>query len=43
MYVVYLSFHKVNLFTNSFTFVGLDNYLRLFTDETARKALTNTT
>lgn len=42
MYVVYLSFHKVNLFTNSFTFVGLDNYLRLFTDETARKALTNT-
>ena len=42
VYVVYLSFHKVNLFTNSFTFVGLDNYLRLFTDETARKALTNT-
>lgn len=42
IYVVYLSFHKVNLFTNSFTFVGLDNYLRLFTDETARKALTNT-
>ena len=41
VYVVYLSFHKVNLFTNSFTFVGLDNYLRLFTDETARKALTN--
>ena len=40
VYVVYLSFHKVNLFTNSFTFVGLDNYLRLFTDETARKALT---
>ena len=42
VYVVYLSFHKVNLFTNSFTFVGLENYLRLFTDETARKALTNT-
>lgn len=42
VYVVYLSFHKVNLFTNSFTFVGLENYMRLFTDDTARKALTNT-
>lgn len=42
IFVVYLSFHKVNLFTDSYTFVGLENYLRLFTDETARKALTNT-
>lgn len=42
IFVVYLSFHKVNLFTDSYTFVGLENYLRLFTDDTARKALTNT-
>lgn len=41
LFVVYLSFHKVNLFTDSYTFVALDNYMRLFTDETARKALTN--
>jgi len=42
VFVVYLSFHKVNLFTDSYTFVGAENYLRLFTDDTARKALTNT-
>lgn len=41
LFVVYLSFHKVNLFTDTYTFVSLDNYLRLFTDEIARKALTN--
>lgn len=42
LFVVYLSFHKVNLFTDTYTFVGVDNYLRVFTDETARKALLNT-
>ena len=42
MFVVYLSFHKVNLFTDSYTFVGLENYTRLFTDNMARTALTNT-
>lgn len=41
LFVVYLSFHKVNLFTDTYTFVGLDNYLRLFSDEIARKALSN--
>lgn len=41
MFVVYLSFHKVNLFTDTYTFVGLNNYKRLLTDEIARKALTN--
>ena len=41
LFVVYLSFHKVNLFTDTYTFVGIDNYLRLFTDQIARKALTN--
>lgn len=41
LFVIYLSFCKVNLFTNSYTFVKLDNYLRLFTDEYARTALLN--
>lgn len=41
LFVVYLSFHKVNLFTDTYTFVGLDNYKRLLTDEIAKKALTN--
>ncbi len=42
LFVVYLSFHKVNLFTDSYTFVGLENYARLFTDNMARTALLNT-
>lgn len=41
LFVFYLSFHKVNLFTDTYTFTSLDNYLRLFTDDIARKALTN--
>lgn len=41
LFVAYLSFHKVNLFTDTYSFVGIDNYLRLFSDEIARKALTN--
>lgn len=41
LFVVYLSFHKVNLFTDTYNFVGAENYLRVFTDKTARKALTN--
>lgn len=42
LFVVYLSFHKVNLFTDTYTFVGPENYLRVLTDEIARKALLNT-
>lgn len=42
LFVVYLSFHKVNLFTDTYTFTALDNYLRLFSDDIARKALLNT-
>ena len=41
VFVVYLSFHKVNLFTDTYTFVGLKNYARVLTDEVARKALSN--
>ncbi len=42
LYVVYLSFHKVNLFTKQYTFVGLQNYKRVFTDNIARTGLINT-
>ena len=42
LFVCYLSFQKVNLFTGEYTFVGLKNYERVFTDEVARRGLTNT-
>lgn len=42
LFVFYLSFHKVNLFTKSYTFVGLKNYQRVFTDDVARVGLKNT-
>lgn len=42
LFVFYLSFHKVNLFTGEYTFVGLKNYKRVFTDEVARTGLKNT-
>lgn len=41
IFVIYLSFHKVNLFTDTYEFVGLRNYKRVFEDAVARKALTN--
>lgn len=42
LFVVYLSFHKVNLFTGTYEFVGLKNYKRVFTDDVARIGLKNT-
>lgn len=42
VFVIYLSLHKVNLFTRTYEFVGLDNYIRVFGDKTARTALMNT-
>jgi multiple sugar transport system permease protein len=42
LFAFYLSFNDVNLFTNSFSFKGIDNYLRIFTDQKARIALKNT-
>ncbi len=41
-YAVYLSFFKVNLFSNEYTFVGLDNYKRVFTDTQTKIAFKNT-
>lgn len=42
LFVIYLSFHKVNLFKGTYDFVGLTNYKRAFTDGTARIAFKNT-
>lgn len=42
LFVVYLSFHKVNLFTGQYEFVGLKNYARVFQDDIARIGLKNT-
>lgn len=42
LFVIYLSFNKVNLFTKTYTFLGLDNYIRAFTDSTTRIAFKNT-
>lgn len=41
-FIIYLSFHKVNLFKDEYNFVGIKNYKRLFTDETTRVAFKNT-
>lgn len=42
LFIIYLSFNKVNLFNRTFNFVGLKNYLRVFADETAKVAFKNT-
>jgi multiple sugar transport system permease protein/raffinose/stachyose/melibiose transport system permease protein len=42
LFIIYLSFNKVNLFKGEYKLVGLRNYRRLFTDETARIAFKNT-
>jgi ABC-type sugar transport systems, permease components len=41
-FVIYLSFHKVNLYTRSYEFVGFQNYTRVFGDEVAIIGLKNT-
>jgi ABC-type sugar transport system permease subunit len=43
LFALFISFHKVNLFTGYFEFVGLDNYLRIFSDTKTRIAFQNTT
>lgn len=42
LFAFYLSFNDVNLFTNTFSFKGIENYVRIFTDQKARIALRNT-
>lgn len=42
LFVIYLSFNKVNLFTNEYTNVGFANYFRVLTDDVTRVAFKNT-
>jgi len=42
LFVIYLSFHKVNLFKHTYSFLGLDNYARAIKDTTTRVAFKNT-
>lgn len=42
LFIIYLSFNKVNLFTKTYTPVGLKNYFRVFSDDTVRVAFKNT-
>ncbi|MCL2828519.1 MAG: sugar ABC transporter permease [Oscillospiraceae bacterium] len=42
LFVIYLSFHRVNLFQNTYEFVGLENFIRLRLDHTAMRAIRNT-
>lgn len=42
LYALYISFHRVNLFTGYFQFIGLDNYRRIFSDTSTRRAFANT-
>lgn len=42
LFVIYLSFNKVNLFNGTYTWVGFKNYIRVFKDETAMVAFKNT-
>ena len=41
VFVFYLSFNKVNLFTHTYEFVGFANFGRLFQDQTALTAIRN--
>lgn len=41
-FIIYLSFHKVNLFAKTYQLVGLKNYIRVFNDDTVRIAFRNT-
>lgn len=42
IFAIYLSFNDVNLFANTFSFKGFDNYVRMFQDKRALIALKNT-
>ena len=41
IFVVYLSFHSVNLFNNTYQFVGVTNFTRLWSDSMAMTAIKN--
>lgn len=41
LFAIYLSLNKVNMFSNTYNFIGLDNYIRLFTDPKVGRAFLN--
>ena len=42
IWVIVISFHKYNVFTGASTFVGMENYKKIFTDVRSLTALKNT-
>ena len=42
LFAIFISFHRVNLFTGYMEFIGLDNYMRIFSDTKSLRAFTNT-
>lgn len=42
IFSIFMSFQKVNLFTGETTFVGFDNYMRIFSDSKSKIAFINT-
>ncbi|MFO8069743.1 MAG: sugar ABC transporter permease [Alkalibacterium sp.] len=42
VFSIYLSFNNVNLFANTYSFIGIENYARMFSDGRAVIALRNT-
>ena len=42
LFVVYLSFHRVNLIAGTYEFIGLDNYRRALIDPMLHRAIRNT-
>ncbi|MCL2400742.1 MAG: sugar ABC transporter permease [Defluviitaleaceae bacterium] len=42
LFVLFLSFHHVNLLTNNYRFIGFDNYIRALNDPMLHRAIRNT-
>ena len=42
LFAIYISFHRVNLFTGDMSFVGIDNYKRILSDTSSLRAFRNT-
>jgi multiple sugar transport system permease protein/raffinose/stachyose/melibiose transport system permease protein len=42
LFVVYLSFHRVNMIAGTYEFIGLNNYIRAFSDPMLHRAIRNT-
>ena len=42
MFVLYMSFHRVNIIQGTYDFIGFDNYVRSFNDPMLHRAIRNT-